>query len=133
MDLGPYEGIRAMCLHDVGRREEAEAIVDSLRTAIRSGQGLNSDFTAVIQSGDLASYFAWTGDPARALPWIHRAFALSPSGIDPRVLESGLFDDLQENRVYRREVEDIRSRIWARVQREEAEAIIGIGAWDGQN
>ncbi len=133
MDLGPYEGIRAMCLHDVGRREEAEAIVDSLRAAVRSGQGLQSDFTAVIQSGDLASYFAWTGDPARALPWIHRAFALSPSGIDPRVLESGLFDELQENRVYRREVEDIRSRIWARVQREETEAIIGVGGWDRQN
>lgn len=133
MDLGPYEGIRAVCLHDVGRREEAAEIVDSLRVAVQSARGLHPDFTAAIQSGDLATYFAWAGDPARALPWIHRAYALSPSGIDPRVLESGLFDNLQENRVYRREIEDIRSRIWARVQREEAEAIIGIGGWDGQN
>jgi TolB-like protein len=131
MDLGPYEGIRAMCLHDVGRQEEAQAIVDSLRAVVRSGRGLHPEFTGVIPAGDLASYFAWTGDPERALPWIHRAYALSPSGIDPRVLESGLFDELLENRDFGREVEDIRSRIWARVQREEAEAIIGLGGRDG--
>jgi len=131
MDLGPHEGIRAMCLNALGRREEAEAIVDSLRQAVMSGQGLDPRFTAVIPAGDLAAYFAWTGDPERALPWIHRAFSLSPSGIDPRVLESGLFDELLENRVYRREVEDIRSRVWPRVQREEAEAVIGLGGRDG--
>jgi TolB-like protein len=131
MDLGPHEGIRAMCLHDVGRREEGEAIVDSLRTAVLSGQGLDPDFTAVIQAGDLATYFAWTGELERALPWIHRVYALSPSGIDPRVLESGLFDELLENRTYRREVEEIRGRIWPRVQREEAEAEIGVGGRDG--
>jgi hypothetical protein len=84
----------------------------------------------VIPAGDLAAYFAWTGDAERALPWIHRVFALSPSGIDPRVLESGLFDELLENRAYRREVEEIRDRIWARVQREEAEAMIGVGGRD---
>ena len=131
MDLGPHEGIRAMCLHDVGRLDEAEAIVDSLRAAVQSGTGPDPDFTAVIQTGDLATYFAWTGDPERALPWIHRVYALSPSGIDPRVLESGLFDDLLENREYRREVEDIRSRIWPRVKREEAEAVIGVWGRDG--
>lgn len=131
MDLGPHEGIRAMCLHDVGRRDEAEAIIDSLRAAVQSGVNPHPDFTSVIQTGDIATYFAWTGDPERALPWIHRVYALSPSGIDPRVLESGLFDELLENRNYRREVEDIRSRIWARVQREEAEAIIGMWGRDG--
>jgi len=131
MDLGPHEGIRAMCLHDVGRREEAQVIVDSLRAAVLSGQGLDPDFTAVIQAGDLATYFAWTGELERALPWIHRVFALSPSGIDARVLESGLFDELLENRAYRREVEDVRGRIWPRVQREEAEAEVGVGGRDG--
>jgi TolB-like protein len=130
MDLGPHDGIRAMCLHAVGRRDEAQVIVDSLRTAIRSGRSTDPEFTLVIQTGDLAAYFAWTGDLERALPWIHRVYALSPSGIDSRVLESGLFEELLENRVYRREVEDIRSRIWSRVQREEAEAVIGVGGRD---
>jgi hypothetical protein len=130
MDLGPHDGIRAMCLHEIGRLEEAEAIVDSLRTDVRSGRSIHPEFTPVIPAGDLAAYFAWTGDSERALPWIHRVFALSPSGIDPRVLESGLFDELLENRAYRREVEEIRDRIWARVQREEAEAMIGVGGRD---
>ncbi len=130
MDLGPHDGIRAMCLHEIGRLEEAEAIVDSLRTEVRSGRSTHPEFTPVIPAGDLAAYFAWTGDAERALPWIHRVFALSPSGIDPRVLESGLFDELLENRAYRREVEEIRDRIWARVQREEAEAMIGVGGGD---
>jgi TolB-like protein/tetratricopeptide (TPR) repeat protein len=130
MDLGPHAGIRAMCLHTVGRRDEAQLIVDSLSNTARSGQNVGEDFTLVIPTGDLAAYFAWTGDHERAMPWIHRVYALSPSGIDPRVLESGLFDELQENRVYRREIEDIRSRIWFRVQREEAEAVIGVGGRD---
>lgn len=127
MDLGPNDGIRAMCLHSVGRRDEARVIVDSLSNLARSGRGVDPDFTLVIPTGDLAAYFAWTGDQERAMPWIHRVYALSPSGIDPRVLESGLFDELQESRVYRREIEDIRSRIWGRVQREAAEAEIGVG------
>jgi tetratricopeptide (TPR) repeat protein len=130
MDLGPHDGIRAMCLHSVGRREEAQVIIDSLRAAVASGESLDPDFTSVIPAGDIAAYFAWIGDPERALPWIHRVFAESPSGIDPRVLESGLFDELLEIRAYRREVEDIRSRVWARVQREGAEAVIGVGGRD---
>lgn len=130
MDLGPHDGIRAMCLHALGRRDEAGEIVDSLRAAVRSGMNPAPGYTPVIQSGDLAAYFAWTGQPERALPWIHRAFALSPSGIDPRVLESGLFEDMLSNRVYRREVEDIRGRIWSRVMREEAEALIGVAGRD---
>jgi len=132
MELGPHDGIRAMCLHAVGRRDEAMEIVDSLRVAVRSGENPFPGFTAVIQSGDLAAYFAWTGEPERALPWIHRAYALSPSGIDPRVLESGLFEEMLLDRVYRREVEEIRSRIWPRVQREETEAIIGAAGWDSE-
>jgi TolB-like protein len=130
MDLGPHGGIRAMCLHSVGRRDEAQSLVDSLSLEARSGRNRDETFTQVIPTGDLAAYFAWTGDAERAMPWIHRVYALSPSGIDPRVLESGLFDELQENRVYRREIEDIRSRIWSRVQREEAEAVMGVGGID---
>ncbi len=126
MDLGPHDGIRAMCLHALGRRQEAQALVDSLAGAVRSGRPVHDAFTPVIATGDLAAYFAWTGELERALPWIHRAYALSPTGIDPRVLESGLFEDLLENRIYRREVEDIRSRIWGRVMRERAEAPIGL-------
>jgi TolB-like protein len=122
LELGPHAGIRAMCLHAVGRVREATTIVDSLRSEVVSGTYANPEFTTVVPVGDLASFLAWTGDPERALPWIERAFTLSPSGIDPRVLESALFDHLFQTRALRSAVEQIRNRVWDRVQREAVEA-----------
>jgi tetratricopeptide (TPR) repeat protein len=122
LDLGPHAGIQAMCLFTVGRAEDAASIVDSLRVAVSSGEYPDPEFTPVIPVGDLAAYYAWTGDPEQALPWIERAFSLSPSGIDPRVLESGLFDHLFQERSHRGLVEQIRNRVWERVQREAAQA-----------
>jgi tetratricopeptide (TPR) repeat protein len=130
LDLGPHVGLRAVCLHDLGRVEEAEAITDSLRVALLAGDQVHPNFTNVIPTGDLAAYMAWTGSPERALPWIYRVFALSPSGIDPRVLDSGLFDSLLVNADARREVAGIRDRIWTRVQRELEEPAIGRGRVD---
>jgi len=122
IDLGPHAGLRALCLHDVGRVAQAEAITDSLRVILRSGQQANPDFTNVIPAGDLAAYLSWTGSPDRAMHWIHRAYALSPSGIDPRVLNSGIFEAVFANAQMRREVSGIQDRIWPRVQREAVEA-----------
>ncbi len=126
VDLGPHAGIRAMCLHDMGRVDQAEAITDSLRATLQAGVQVHPDFTNVIPAGDLAAYLAWTGSPDRALPWVHRAYALSPSGIDPRVLESGVFENLLADSQMRREVAEIRDRIWSRVQRELVEADAGL-------
>jgi TolB-like protein len=122
LDLGPHAGLRAICLHDVGRFDQAEAITDSLRTALRSGRQVHPGFTNVIAAGDLAAYLSWTGAPDRAMHWIHRAYAMSPSGIDPRVLNSGVFEQVLANAEMRREVSEIQDRIWARVLRELAEA-----------
>jgi TolB-like protein/tetratricopeptide (TPR) repeat protein len=130
LDLGPHVGLRAICLHDLGRVEEAEAITDSLRVALLAGDQVHPNFTNVIPTGDLAAYMAWTGSPEGALPWIYRVFALSPSGIDPRVLDSGLFDSLLVNADARREVATIRDGIWTRVERELAEPAIGRGRLD---
>ena len=130
VDLGPYAGIRAMCLHDLGREDQAEAITDSLRAILQAGDQAHPEFTNVIPAGDLAAYLSWTGSPDRALPWVHRAYALSPSGIDPRVLESGVFESLLGNNQMRREVAEIRDGIWTRVEREvaEADAVSGGGS-----
>ncbi len=127
LDLGPHAGIRAMCLHDLGRTDRARAITDSLRATLQTGAQAHPDFTNVIPAGDLAAYLAWTGSPDRALPWVHRAFSLSPSGIDPRVLESGVFGQLLANGQMRREVAEIQDRIWTRVQRELVEADAELG------
>jgi hypothetical protein len=125
MDLGPYAGIKAVCLHDVGRFDQAAAIVDSLRMVVQSGSRAHPEFSNVIPAGDLAAYLAWTGSPEQAMAWVYRAFSLSPSGIDPRVLESGLFERLLANGELRREVLEIKERIWSRVQRQTAEAESG--------
>jgi tetratricopeptide (TPR) repeat protein len=130
LELGPHAGIRAMCLHDVGRVDQAEAIADSLRAFLQAGDQPSTEFTNVIPAGDLAAYLAWTGHPDRAMPWIHRAYALSPSGIDPRVLNSGVFESLLANGQMRREVAEIQDRIWARVEREAVEAGAGLARRD---
>ncbi len=126
VDLGPHAGIRAMCLHDLGRVEQAETIIDSLRATVQAGVQAHPDFTNAIPAGDLAAYLSWTGSPAQALPWVYRAYALSPSGIDPRVLESGVFGNLLADGQMRREVAEIRDRIWGRVQGELVEADAGL-------
>jgi TolB-like protein len=122
LDLGPHVGLRAICLHDTGRIDQAVVITDSLKAVLQSGGVAHPGFTNVIAAGDLAAYLSWTGAPERAMPWIHRAFALSPSGIDSRVLDSGVFEAVLANSQRRREVSEIRDRIWTRVQREVEDA-----------
>lgn len=127
MELGPHAGIRAMCLHELGRRDEAAAIVDSLQSALARGEASDSIFTEVVRAEDLATYYAWTGDPVRSLAWVRRAYQLSPSGVEPRVLESALFHRVRQDPAFAREVERIRSEIWGRVTLESERALAGPG------
>lgn len=117
MELGPHAAIRAMCLHELGRRAEASAIVDSLVAALAVGLQ-DSVFTDVIRAEDLATYYAWVGEPTRSLSWVVRAYELSPSGVEPRVLESALFDRVRQDPGFSREVARLREGIWDRVRRE---------------
>lgn len=118
MELGPHAGLRATCLHEIGRREEASAIVDSLAAGVVAGTFGDTVFTDVLRAEDLAIYYAWVGDPVAALEWVRRAYDMSPSGVEPRVLESALFERVRADETFRRTVERIRARIWERVQRE---------------
>ncbi len=118
MELGPHAAIRAMCLHELGRRAEASAIVDSLVAGLAAGGLQDSVFTDVIRAEDLATYYAWVGDPTRSLSWVVRAYELSPSGVEPRVLESALFDRVKQDPGFSRQVARLREGIWDRVRRE---------------
>jgi TolB-like protein len=118
IELGPHAGLRATCLHELGQQEEASAIIDSLAAAVVSGTMGDAVFTDVIRAEDLATYYAWVGNPEAALEWVRRAYNMSPSGVEPRVLESALFDRAQADDTFRREVDRIRAGIWERVQRE---------------
>jgi len=115
MELGPHAAIRATCLYELGHRTEAKAIVDSLESALAGGRLSDPVYTEVIRAEDLATYYAWAGDPMRSLEWVRRAYELSPSGVEPRVLESALFDRVREDPAFAREIELIRREIWNRV------------------
>ncbi len=118
LDLGPHAGIRATCLHELGRGEEAAAIIDSLTSALDSGGLQDPVYTDVVRVEDVASYYAWIGDASTALRWVARAYELSPSGVEPRVLESALFRRVSEDPRFQTEVSRIRAGIWDRVVRE---------------
>ncbi len=96
--------------------------MDSLAAALEAGTLEDTVFTAVIRAEDLAVHYAWAGDPAKSLDWVRRAYRMSPSGVEPRVLESALFDRPRQDPRFSREVERIRAGIWDRVRRE-SEAI----------
>jgi TolB-like protein len=85
-DLGPWVAVRAMCLHQIGRTAEGAALADSL------GRELDAErYRFLHQYADLAAYYAWRGDPARAEHWLERALAHSPM-LHRWQLKSGLFD-----------------------------------------
>ena len=116
LDLGPHDGIRATCLHEVGRTEEARAIVDSLSAAVHADALTDTVFTPVIRAEDLAMYFAWIGDADGASEWAIEAYRMSPLGVEMRVLESPLFARVRNDPRFRREVSRERSRLWQKVE-----------------
>ena len=116
LPLGPHAVIRAMCLYDQGQMGAASAIVDSVATVTRAGGGSDPQFTDVIRTEDLASYYAWIGDVDQALTWLTRAYSLSPTGIEVHVLESEIFASVRNDAAFDLAVEGTRSQIWNRVR-----------------
>lgn len=115
LDLGPYAGTRATCLHQLGRVDEARVIADSLVDELSRGRIRDSIYATVSRAEDLAIFYAWTGNPELARDWVERAFDLSPSGVEPRTLESSLFDLARRSGDFGRSVNDIQASIWPRV------------------
>ena len=117
LSLGPYVGVRAMCLHSLGRVREAGQIADSLRAAFTAGAGGDSAFSPVIAARGLAEYYAWTGNAEESLAWLERAYALSPEGEDFRVLASGLYDKVRNDPRFQAGLQRARTQIYDRVRR----------------
>ncbi len=120
LDLGPHAGLRATCLQQAGRRAEARAIVDSLVRLVASGRSPTHDttYSIALRAEDLAGYYAWIADTARAVAWVERAHRLSPQGVDQRVLESGLFGRVRRAPAFEALLARLRATVWARVERE---------------
>jgi len=127
IDFGPHGAIRALCLHAVGRRAEAEAVIDSIARAVETGTLDDTAYTEVVRADGLASYYAWTGDLSRALRWLAFAFARSPIGVDRRVLDSPIFDRIRADPAARARLDRVIAGIWPRVERQAPEAGLAVG------
>jgi serine/threonine-protein kinase len=117
LKLGPYAGVRAMCLYSLGRVEEAASIADSLRTAFRAGTMSDSVFSPAITARGLAEYYAWTGRAEESLAWLERAYAISPEGEDFRVIASGIYDKIRNDPRFQAGLQRERTQIYDRVRR----------------
>jgi serine/threonine-protein kinase len=116
MELGPHAVLRAMCVRELGRIDEASAIVDSVLSLVEPGALVDTVFTEVIRAEDLATYYGWIGDAGAALRWLVRAYDLSPSGVEVRVLESELFRRVRSDAAFAEGVARVRGSIWPRVE-----------------
>jgi tetratricopeptide (TPR) repeat protein len=117
LSLGPYGGVRAMCLHSLGKVREATQIVDSLRTAFAAVTFADSLFSPVIAARGLAEYYAWTGNAEEALTWLERAYTVSPEGELIDVVSSGLYDKVRNDPRFQVGLQRARTQIYDRVQR----------------
>ncbi len=70
----------------------------------------------------LAEYYAWTGDAAESLAWLERAYAISPTGEDLRLVDSGLYDKVRDDPRWKAGFKRIQEQVYARVQRARREA-----------
>ena len=69
----------------------------------------------MVTAQELAYYFAGTGEAAQALRWVRRAYELSPSGVDARLVESGLFDQVLGTSGFSSELARLRESVWTRL------------------
>jgi serine/threonine-protein kinase len=113
--LGPHAALRATCLAEAGRENEAGRVVDSLVAVLSDDDRPRGRFTDVIPFEDLAGYYAWQGNRDSALIWLRRAYDLSPTGVELRVLLSGQFDRVRLDPIFDEQLIDIRSEIWSKV------------------
>jgi TolB-like protein/tetratricopeptide (TPR) repeat protein len=121
LDLGPYQGTRAACLAALGRLTEAARVADSLENALNH-HTLDPAYAEALAAQELAIYSAWLKRPADATRWLERAFELSPTGVDPRLIRSGLFDEMLRDSGFAARVQSLPDQAWTRVLHDSHEA-----------
>ena len=114
-DLHPYVGLKAMCLRAVGRGREGQRLVDSLRRVAQSEDESDAVYSDVFPAQELATYYAWTGNASECLRFLRLAFARSPVGIDPRIVQSGVFDPVRNAPGFPGELQRLQDAVWPRV------------------
>jgi serine/threonine-protein kinase len=116
MDLYPYLGVQAACFQASGRAREAKRLVDSLIRVVQSDAASDAVYSEVIPAQELATWFAWRGEVPQALEYVRRAFSVSPAGVDPRVLQSAVFEPVRKDPSFTEELRRLEAGVWPRVQ-----------------
>jgi tetratricopeptide (TPR) repeat protein len=116
VDLGPYQGTRAACLVALGRRGEGQQVADSLERALEQRR-LDPAYAEALAAQELSIYYSWLKRADLAARWMRRAFELSPTGIDPRLIRSGLFDDVLRDQGFATLAQQLPGEAWERVSR----------------
>ena len=107
--LEPWLATRAICLHEVGRTAEGQALADSLARLLTRGE-----YAIVPQFAALAGYRAWLGDSRGALAWLEQSVSVSPM-LHHWHLESGLFDRVRSDTAFDAGISQLEVRIRERV------------------
>ncbi len=115
--LSAYRALRATCLEASGRSEDARRIIAAVLNDIDEKRIHESGYTEVIAFEELATYYAFTGDAKKSQEWLMRSFAISPAGIEFRVLESELFDRVRNDHDFSSAVGAIRADLYDMVKR----------------
>jgi tetratricopeptide (TPR) repeat protein len=123
LSLGPYAAVRAMCLHSLGRLQEATRIADSLRVAFMAGTSGDSIYGRAIAARGVAEYYAWTGNAEESIAWLQRAYAISPQGEDVRLITSGIYDKARNDPRFKAGLQQIYPQAYDRARR----ASLGVG------
>ena len=120
LDFGVYGLVRALCLHAGGEEQEAADLVRAAEAALTSSGIADADHLDDLVVQDLAAYHAWAGDASNATRWLRRAFDLSPTGVDTKILYSELFDAVRDDPEFAAAVLETREQATRRIQAERA-------------
>jgi len=91
LDLSAWPVAKALVLEARGQKAEAAVLAGAVPRQIDPAHGA----AAAPAFGMLACYHAYRGDVPLTVDALERAFAASPSGLDFRFLDSGLFDKVR--------------------------------------
>ncbi|MEM7415166.1 MAG: serine/threonine-protein kinase [Gemmatimonadota bacterium] len=116
IDFGVYDFVRALCLHQLGRTDEAGALIAEASDRIDGAFLGDRPYRPEVVAQDVASYFGWTGDVDRAIEWLRFAFDLSPAGIDTRILGSELFAPVEADARFQAAVAQVQTEALDRVR-----------------
>ena len=97
LDLGAHRLVRALCLQEAGRGEEAATLIAEAEAAYGGGAAADPNHLEDVVAAELAAFYAWVGDAAEAERWVREAYTISPVGLDPRVVGSGIFGPLRDD------------------------------------